>query len=285
MGYQPRIKTPRAATRGYRKPEREKSKSGGQRRGYVGRSAREEKVVATAEELTDATLKRLHILGNQRFGFSPFSEHFELWLFTLESVLREFESSPNIGVDEQFLKERLQIFFAVQAELENKRNKETALNMDLRSINDSKTLLERFKDEYIAKAREIRRQKNREIKRLYGVIDNLQKDLDEAVRMKTGFFRGISKKDREQKELAAAQALSNAQRMLELAILDFTEARKSLRDEFENKREPLIHQIKDAQKKAESTEVDGSLEDRWFACEALADAVNALLQRKALELH
>jgi hypothetical protein len=103
--------------------------------------------------------------------------------------------------------------------------------------------------------------------------------------MKTGFFRGISKKDREQKELAAAQALSNAQRMLELAILDFTEERKSLRDEFENKREPLIHQIKDAQKKAESTEVDGSLEDRWFACEALADSINALLQRKALELH
>jgi hypothetical protein len=285
MGYQPRIKTPRAATRGYRKPEREKSKSREQRRGYVGRSKKEEKVVATAEEVTDATFKRLHILGNQRFGFSLFSEHFERWLFTLQSVLREFESSPNITVDEQFVNERSQIFSTVQAELENKRQKEIALNMELRSVVDSKTLLERVKDEYVAKARGIRKQKNREIKRLYGVIDNLQKDLDEAVRMKTGFFRGISKKDREQKEMAAAQALSNAQRMLELAMLDFTEAKKGLREEFENKREPLTHQIKDDQKKAESTEVDGSLEDRWFACEALADAVNALLQRKALQLH
>jgi len=285
MGYQPRIKTPRAATRGYRKPEREKSKSREQRRGNVGRSKKEEKVVATADEVTDATLKRLHILGNQRFGFSPFCEHFERWLFTLDGVLCEFESSPNISVDEQFMKERSQIFSTVQGELENKRRKETALNMDLRSIADSKILLERIKDEYVGRAREIRRQKNREIKRLYGVIEHLQKDLDEAVRMKTGFFRGISKKDREQKEMAAAQALSDTQRMLELTMLDFTEAKKRLRDGFENKREPLIHQTKDAQKKAESTEVDGSLEDRWFACEALADAVNALLQRKALQLH
>jgi hypothetical protein len=30
-------------------------------------------------------------------------------------------------------------------------------------------------------------------------------------------------------------------------------------------------------------ETDGSLEERWFACEALADAVNALMQRKKLQ--
>jgi hypothetical protein len=188
-------------------------------------------------------------------------------------------------LDDLFVTERSQIFSTVQAELENKRHKETAQEMHLRSTADSKTQLDRIKDEYVVNAREIRRQKNREIKRLYGDIDRLQKDLDEAVRMKTGFFRGISKKDREQKEMAAAQALSSTQRILELAILDFTEAKKRLRDEFENKREPLIQQIKDAQKKAESTEVDGSLEDRWFACETLADAINALLQRKALQLH
>ena len=94
MGYQPRIKTPGAATRGYRKPEREKSKRREQRRGYVGRSKKEEKHIATAEEVTDATLKRLHNLGNQRFGFSPFSEHFDRWLFTLKGVLSEFESKP-----------------------------------------------------------------------------------------------------------------------------------------------------------------------------------------------
>ena len=239
----------------------------------------------TTEEATDETLKRLHTLGNQRFGFSPFSEHFDLWLFTLESVMREFESNPNIGVDEQFVKERTQIISQIRAELEDKRLKEAVLNMDLGSLSSAKTQLEQTKEEYIVKAREARRQKTAETKRLYRTIDRLQKELDEIVRMKTGFFRGISKKSREQKEMAAAQELSEAQTKLELTMLDYTEARKKLRDDFENKREPLIQQIKEAQRKSESLEIDGSLEDRWSACQAFIDAVNALLQRKALQMH
>jgi hypothetical protein len=39
------------------------------------------------------------------------------------------------------------------------------------------------------------------------------------------------------------------------------------------------------QKTIDAMETDGSLEERWFACEALADAVNTFLQRKAIQLH
>ena len=103
--------------------------------------------------------------------------------------------------------------------------------------------------------------------------------------MKTGLFRGISKKDREQKETEAIQELNNRQSELELAMLDLTEVKEKLRDEYERKRKPVIEQIRNRQKKIESLETDSSLEDRWFACEALIDAVNALLQRKMLPLH
>jgi phage terminase large subunit-like protein len=68
-------------------------------------------------------------------------------------------------------------------------------------------------------------------------------------------------------------------------MLDFTEVQERLRDEYERKRQPLIEQIRDYQKKIENLETDGSREDRWFACEALVDSVNALLQRKTLQLH
>jgi hypothetical protein len=68
-------------------------------------------------------------------------------------------------------------------------------------------------------------------------------------------------------------------------MLDFTVVQERLRDECERKKQPVIEQIKDRQKKIENLETDGSLEDRWFACEALVDAVNALLQRKTLQLH
>ena len=120
---------------------------------------------------------------------------------------------------------------------------------------------------------------------MYNNIDSLREELDNIVRIKTGLFRGISKKDREQKEIETTQELNTEQRELELAMLDFTEIQERLRDEYERKRQPVIEQIRDCQKKIEILETDGSREDRWFACEALVDSVNALLQRKTLQLH
>ena len=45
--------------------------------------------------------------------------------------------------------------------------------------------------------------------------------------MKTGFFQGISRKDREQKEIAIADELSDMQRELELVMLDFNAQEKT----------------------------------------------------------
>jgi len=101
--------------------------------------------------------------------------------------------------------------------------------------------------------------------------------------MKTGLFHGISKKDREQKEMAIAQELNNRQTELELVMLDFNAKRKELQGEYDRKKEPVIDQIKKLHKKMQSLEMDGSLEERWFACETLIDALNTFLQRKATQ--
>jgi hypothetical protein len=84
--------------------------------------------------------------------------------------------------------------------------------------------------------------------------------------MKTGLLRGVSKKAREQKETETTQEVNTGQRELELAMLDFTVERERLRDEYEKKRQPVIEQIRNLQKKSDTLETDGSLEDRWFAC-------------------
>jgi chromosome segregation ATPase len=201
----------------------------------------------------------------------------------LTNVLSEFESSPNISADDQFVKERSQILSVIEIELKERRRKEAALEEAIKNLSNSKNFLEGIKEEYATRMREIKKQKNREIKRLNSNIDNLREELDNIVRRKTGLFRGISKKAREQKETETTQELNNGQRELELAMLDFTEVQEKLRDEYERKRQPIIEQIKDRQKKIENLETDDSLEDRWFACEGLIDAVNALLQRKTLQ--
>ena len=278
------MKSPRASGRGNGTPRHEKAKARGRKHRSISRSIWEENHVASTEEVVDRTLKRLRTLGSQRFASSPYSEHFSRWLANLMDVLSEFESSPTISADDQFVKERSQILSVVEFELEERRCKEVFLGESIRSLSDSKILLERIKEEYATKAREFEGRKNSEIKRLNNKIDALRGELDEVARMKAGLFRAISKKAKAQKETETTQRLNTAQRELELAMLDFTVVQERLPDEYERKRQPVIEQIRDRQKKIEHLETDGSLEDRRVACEALINAVNALLQRKTSSL-
>ena len=122
-------------------PRYGKVKDRGRKPRSVGNSTREEKHVATKKEVSDKTLKRIRNLGSQRFGSSPFSEHFDRWLVDLTDVLSEFESNPNINADEQFVKERSQILSTVKIELEERRRKEATLEEASKNLSNSKNLL------------------------------------------------------------------------------------------------------------------------------------------------
>lgn len=98
--------------------------------------------------------------------------------------------------------------------------------------------------------------------------------------MKTGFFRGIPRKEREHREMEITQKLVDEQRAFELTTLEFKDSKEKLHDDYEQKTAPVSNQMKKIRKQLEDAETDSSLEDRWFACEALVDAVNNLLQRK-----
>ena len=73
---------------------------------------------ATEREVSELTLKQLHTLGSQKFGSSPFSEHFDRWLTNVTVVLDEFKSHPNIGVDDQFVNECAQTLSSIKNQLE-----------------------------------------------------------------------------------------------------------------------------------------------------------------------
>ena len=281
MGYQPRIKSPKRINHEYKKPLRERRKDRKRIRRGVGRPMQEEKPIATEKEISEVTLKRLHTLGIQKFGSSPFSEHFDRWLTNVTSVLAEFESYPNMGIDSQFVRERSEVLSTIKRQFENRRLREAALNQEIRSLSNFRSRLEQINAEYVAAVTAVRGRKNSEIKRLNNIIETLKKEQQDVIQMKTGFFHGISRKGREQRELEIVEELSDKQRELELVILDFNAQQKNLRIEYERKREPELEQIAVFRKRVGDLDEDGSLEERWFACEALIDAVNGFLQRKA----
>jgi hypothetical protein len=279
MGYQPR-KSPKGAIHGYKKQLHEKRKERKRIRRRIARPIREEKHIVTEKEVSEATLKRLHTLGSQKFGSSPFNEHFDRWLQNVAVVLDEFKSNPNIGVDDQFVKEYSQTLSNIKHQLETICRKEATLDRELNNLSDWKSRLKQINKEYSTLAGAIKSQRNREIKRLQSVINHLKRDQDEVIRMKTGFFRGVSRKKREQKEIAVAQELNDNQTELELVMLNFSAKHKELRAECDLKREPVLEEIKKFRRIIQKLETDDSLEERWFTCEALIDAVNSFLQRK-----
>jgi len=281
MVYQPRIKSPKGASHEYKKALREKRKDRKHIPKRVGSPAEEKKHVATEREISEVTLKLLHTLGNQKFGSSPFSEHFDRWLTNVAAVLSEFETNPSICIDDQFVRERSQALSTIKRQLENRQLREASLNQEIRNLSDSKSHLQKINTEYVTAAAVLRGRKDSEIRRLCGIIARLKKEQKRIIQMKTGFFHGISSKRREQREIKIAEEISDKQRELELALLDSKCKEKNLRSDYERRREPFLEEIITFQKRVVDSEEDGSLEERWFACEALIDAVNTFLQRKA----
>jgi DNA mismatch repair ATPase MutS len=283
MGYQPRKTSPKGAIHGYKKPLREKRKDRKRIRRGIGRSILEEKHIVSEREISEVTLKRLHTLGIQKFGSSPFNQHFDRWLMNVTTVLGEFESHPNIKVDDEFVRERSQTLSTITHQLEKISRKEATLDQELKNQSDWRNRLKQINKEYSTLAGVIRGQRNREIRRLNGIISHLKKDQDSVIRMKTGFFHGVSRKEREKKEMVITQELNNRQIELELVMLDFNAKQKELQSEIYRKKEPVMEQIKKFHKIIQSLEMDASLEERWFACETLIDALNTFLQRKATQ--
>jgi hypothetical protein len=280
MGYQPRIKSPRNTAHGFKKPLRERKKEKKRRR--TGDYEREKRVV-TEKEVSEATLKRLHTLGNQRFGSSPYSEHYNRWLADVEVVLAEFEAYPSIKTDEEFKMECTQTLATIKVQLEEKRRKEATVDQEIKNLAYLKKQLENINTEYAVAVNTIKARRKAQSKRLNSEVEQLKKEQDVVIKVKTGFWRGISKKEREEKEIALSQQLNDKQTELELLTLNSRAELKMLRENIERKREPVAEQIKLFKRKIRELETDGSLEERWFASEALTDAVNSFLQRRTLE--
>lgn len=282
MGYHQSTRSGRSSGREYGRPSRKKVKAKvkGQKRRSGGSYVLEENRAPTPEELANRTLNKLSNLGNQRFALSPFDQYFANWLRDVREVLSEFESSSTVRVDDLFVKERSQVLSNVELELDKLRQERASREETIRSLTDNRILLERTEEEYTNSTREIEWQKTSEIKRLSSNIEALREELNRIARMKTGIFRAISRKTKEQKEAEVTQRLNSAQKELASVAHHFTAEQERLRDEYERKKQPITNQIQDQQKGIENQEIDWSLESRRAACEALANALNVLLQRK-----
>lgn len=287
MGYPSRAKSSRNYGRGRGIPRREKAKAKAKEKKQRSSISfiSEENQAPTTEEVAERTVNTLHNLGNQRFAVSPFSEHLSRWLVNLKDVLSEFEENPGTTVDDQFAKECTQILSNVELDLGKMRDKEASSGEAFKILSDNRILLEQAEQDYAAKTKEIEARKDTEIKRLTGNVDAIKEEFERIARIKTGIFRAVSKEAKAKKEAEATQRISAAQSELTSTVQHFTAEQEKMRDEHEKRKQAINEQIRDQEEEVESQEVDGSLETRRAACEALASTMNSFLERKRLLHH
>jgi hypothetical protein len=278
MGYRPQIRASRGSGRG-QKSQQERAKAKREKHQPRGRYLEEESKAATSEEIAERTISRLSRLGVQKFAVSPFSQYFDDWLVNLKSIISEFASSPVVIVDDLFMKESSEILSRVEREFEERRRNEVELEKLTKRLSDTNHLLVQIDAEYASKTREIGPKRNAEISRLTRNAHDLEEELEHVGKLKTSIF-GLSKKAKARKQAEVTQKLDSSKKELELAVQNFRVEQEKLHDEYEKKKQDVIAEVTNLENQVEKLEPDGSLEDRREACEALANVVNSVLQRK-----
>jgi hypothetical protein len=242
----------------------------------------EETPLVSSKEITDKTLKALNSLGNQIFALSPFSQYFDDWLVNIEQVVLQFETNPAIEVDEQFQKERVQIFKDLQEALAEEKLAESNLTVEAKALADNNNMIVEADTEYAKKTRELCNKRNSEIQRLNTKIHTIEAEIALYQQTTYGFFRFNEKKRAAEKIAQTNQNLNIAKNELEIAMQNFAAEQDTLHNNYTKLKQDLNKKSDDLHSELERLDIDTSIAIRQAACSSLVQAVNSLLSRSPL---
>jgi len=277
MSFRPQTGSRRGAARQFSKSAHEKKAK--ERKQRSSGKYFEEETPVSAKEVMDRTLLSLSKLGSQIFAISPFSQYFDDWLVSLRQTISEFESNQAIKIDEQFVKERSQVFMDVEGALAEKRLQESNLTGEAKELADNNHLLVETDKEYAEKTRELSFKRNAEVQRLSHRVQELEDDLASQQEIKISIFKIRARKKAAEKLAQTQKDLRSTKNELEVALESFSAEQEKLHDNYEKKKQEITDRVDSLHKELEKLETDTSIESRQTACNGLANAVKALLQR------
>ena len=278
MSFRPQTSSRKGAGKQFSKSTHEKkSKEKKQKQG--AKYLQEETPQASTQEVAQKTLNSLSKLGNQIFALSPFSQYFDDWLVSIRQVISEFESNPAIMVDEQFTKERVQIFLDVEGALTKERLAESNLTEEAKALADNNHKIVEVDKEYAEQTRERSNKRNAEVQRLSTRIRELEDQFAAQQEVKISFYKFSAKKKAAQQLTQTSQELKSLKNELAVTLQTFAIEQEKLHDNYEKRKQELNENSDRLHKELEKLETDTSTEARKTASNALSDCINNLLKR------
>ena len=281
MSFRPQTSSRKGAGKQFSKSAHEKkSKEKKQKQG--AKYLQEETPQASTQEVAQKTLNSLSKLGSQIFALSPFSQYFDDWLVSMRQVISEFESNPAITVDEQFTKERAQIFLDVEGALAQKRLAESNLTEEAKSLADNNHKIVEADKEYAEQTRERNNKRNAEVQHLSTKIRELEDQLAAQQEIKISFYKFSVKKKAAQQLAQTTQDLKATKNELEVTLQTFAAEQEKLHDNYEKRKQELNENSDRLHKELEKLETDTSTEARKKACGMLTNSISDLLKRTSV---
>jgi len=277
MSFRPQTGARRNAARQFSKSAHDKKAKEKKQRG-AGKYF-EETPEVSQKEVVEKTLNNLNRLGHQVFALSPFSQYYDDWVVTLRQIVSEFESSPAIMADEQFTKERAQIFLDVEAALAEKRLQESNLTDEAKALAENNHLIVESDKQYAEKTRELSFKRNSDVQRISNKIRELEDDVAIQQEIKISFFKPNARRKAADQLLKTKQELTSTKNELEVTLANFTADQEKLHDQYEKTKQELMEKSDSLQKELEKLEIDTSVEARQSACNGLSSSVTALQKR------
>ena len=284
MSYRSQRSSRRNSGRGRGKVQHEKSKRKARKHRSRNQRLLEASETLCLEEIANKTLERLSNLGIQTFAFSPFSQYFRDWLLSLKNVISEFESNPNVRIDEEFIEKRSQLVSDIELKLSKRQREEDVLENATRMLTKQRSLLVQTDTEFSYALQELVSERKSEIKRLNRKIRILKKDLRVANQVKVSIFNPIAKRSKSHRKTELNRKLDSAKSELELIEKEIEAKQEKLSAAYEEKKKTLIEKVRCLKEKIGTSETDNSIEDRRVVCEGLRKTVKALLQRNRAAL-
>jgi hypothetical protein len=250
-------------------------------------SPKESKDKKNLEKFFDKTIALLIRLGEQKISLHSVDEGINLWIKSVKFTIRDFEQIFVASLDKDYFMRKKTILseiFKIQGDLKNHATK----MLDLRGLMEQKKIkLNQLRNEFYKKKNIIDMEHEKTIKKIKDEISVLEQEYSTIQNLKSGFFRKVSKGEKNRRLVEMQGKLEVKDNQLKKSKTDFYKKTRTLEASYSNPIFLLSSEITNME--GEFTRLEQIVNDseilgkhRFHTSQRLMELITDLVHRKGI---